>query len=106
LYFIHPSLHEGEVLLWKFRNQKQQLSILYHCVHRNEEHFGQYGGFLLQALQAYNNNVEILISKLRMMQIRKQYHMNGLADVFRKIKESNTRLLEEIERWSSPYQIH
>jgi hypothetical protein len=103
---LHPSLHEGEVLLWKFRNLKQQLGILYHCVQRNEEHFGQYGGFLLQALHAYNNNVEILISKLRMMQIRRNYHTNGLADVFRKIKESNTRLLEEIARWSSLYEIH
>jgi hypothetical protein len=98
---LHDNLHEGEVLLWKFRNLKQQQSILYHCIQRNSDHFGEDTLPLLNALKNYMDSVEILVGKLRIMQFRKKYHQDGLVELLVKIRDNDSFFLDVIARWAT-----
>jgi hypothetical protein len=84
----HPTLHQGEVLLWKFRNLKQQKGLLYQALIRQADRYGSHAVPLVEATAANYQRIEILVNRLRLMQFRKKYEDRGLAELFESIWES------------------
>ncbi|MEW9698571.1 hypothetical protein [Paenibacillus sp. SI8] len=96
---LHPTIYEGEVLLWKFRNIRQQYSILYRCLERNTDLFGDHALGLLSAMKKYMDLLEMLENKLRIMQKRNLYHCTGLPELFENMEESGKQFAQELAGW-------
>jgi len=90
---------EGQVLEWRASLIRQQKTLLYRCIQRNPELFGDDTPALLGTLKQSSDAWQTALSRVRLMLLKQQEDTTALQSLIVKMKACDQQFLEAAERW-------